>query len=61
MLLLSAVPGLPREISAKLSLEEKDLEPPAVFWFYGKKTPRMLEIDLDPLELSFRIKDMKRS
>lgn len=37
MLLLSAVPGLPREISANLSLEEKDLEPGAVFWGYGKK------------------------
>lgn len=37
MLLLSAVPGLPREISANLSPEEKDLEPRAVFWGYGKK------------------------
>lgn len=37
MLLLSAVPGLLREISANLSLEEKDLEPRAVFWGFGKK------------------------
>lgn len=37
MLFLSAVPGLPREISASLSLEEKDLESRAVFWGCGKK------------------------
>lgn len=61
MLLLSAVPGLPREISANLSLEEKDLEPGAVFWGYGKKKNRMQGMDLDPLELSFGIKDVKRS
>lgn len=43
LLLLSTVPGLPRQISANLSLEEKDqvavegpLKPGDMFWGYGK-------------------------